>query len=429
MKHTFAIAFLIIVLAGCSVDHPATSARLNPRKIDPETSKIRDEIPTSDRSGYAIQALEDYDASFAFNYLKQLAQERPGQNVTCAPLSLTQDLSLLRECTKGPIHDAVNKLMGIARVKSSDLARHHAGRLNLIESDPYSTLRLSSAIWLQEAYKPDPAARKKLEAYFGCSVKPFSSDLEKAKRDINEWVSQKTDGLIPGIQSSLKRSSTVLWLNALAFNGSWETPFEPDQTKPRLFHCPGGDIQVPTMFAEKINRRAAKVGPYTVLTLPFSGNKYQMTIVMPDDQAAFQSMLVEMNPKWLKELTGHAQEEENEVSLPKLDLSSAIDLKKALSAMGAPRLFGYGLDLSPLVPVGTPEPDETYISEAYQQVKLSLTETGVKAAALTESQAECGAREIVTEHLKVHIDRPFVYFVRLFSTIVLCGVVVDPTKN
>jgi len=426
MKPTYAILVALAAI-GCSKKDLGIEPK-EPKKIDPEIAKLRSQIPEPDQSKNTYAAIEDYHKAFSINLLKQLLKDRPESNVSCAPLGLLQDLAMLRECSKGQVHDAVNKLLGIGRVGSNDLAKYHAGTLNFIESDPYSTLRLANAIWIRDRYKPDPIIKKKLEAYYGCEINPFSEDLAKAKAEMDDWSQRCTDGMIKGIQSTLKPTSTVLWLNALVFDGKWATPFDADETKPRPFYGFAGEVRAPSMFARKMKRRAAKVGAYTVLQLPFTGFRYSFVAVMPDGKTAFDAMLRDLSVKWLRDKLGATQEDENEVQIPKLNLETRIDLKKTLTSMGAPKLFDFGLDLSPLIPSGTPPPEETLVSEGYQQVKLDLTETGVKAAALTEIHGETAAMPIVTENLVVHIDRPFIYFVMEGGTIVLCGAVFDPTK-
>lgn len=427
MKPTYAI-FVALAAIGCSHNR-SSIAQKDAKQIDPEVAKLRSEIPEPDGSKNTRAAIEDYHEAFSINYLKQLLKDRPGSNVCCAPLGLAQDMAMLRECSKGQVHDAVNNLLGIGRVGSNDLAKYHAGMLTQIESDPYSTLKLANSIWIRDIYKPDPSIKKKLEAYYGCAINPFSKDLVKAKAEMDDWAQKKTDGKINGIMSTLKPTSTALWLNALVFDGKWETPFDGSETRARTFIKFDGEVEVPTMFADRIERRAAKVGAYTVLGLPFTSKKYFFIAIMPDDKAAFETMLHDLDAKWLHEKLGAMRDDKNEVQLPKLNLLTKINLKQTLTAMGAPKLFDIGLDLSPLIPSGTPPPDLTFISEAYQQVKFDLSETGVKAAALTEMHAETKAEEIVTEDLVVHIDQPFIYFVMKGRTIVLCGAVYDPSKE
>jgi len=422
MKYLFALSIIAISATGCRQIEPITT--LKPKQIDPEIAQIRASVTKSKAYAKVFSANNE----FSLNLLKQLVKDNPGKNLAASPISLTQDFATLYDCSKGPIHDAVGKLLGVTGVGANDLAYFHSQLNDAFDKDPLGTLKIANGLWLSEQYKPDAKHSKRMEALFGCTVKPLVADRTQAKKELDQWVVDHTDGMIKEIMTELDSQTTAMFLNALLFNGKWEQPFEESDTKPRDFHGFDGTIQVSTLLSGSMEREAGKIGAYTGLKLPFSAKDYSFLVILPDDKSAFDKLPSLLTSQWFDEFAMGLSHGEEEVSLPKLSLFSRMNLIPTIKSMGGSSVFMHGLDFAPLIPVGTPNPDETRISAVFQQVKLELAEKGVKAAAVTEIGVTTESA-MPMNPIKVHVDRPFYYFVMHGRTIVLCGAVVDPSKE
>lgn len=426
MKYLFTLAIASISLAGCRQSDPAIT--LKPKDIDPDIAQIRASVPKPDTKTGSYAKVFSANNEFSLKLLKQLIKESPGKNLAASPISLTQDFAMLYDCSKGAVHDAVGKLLGVNGFGPNDLAYFHSQLNDEFDKDPLRTLTMANGLWLSEQYKIDASQAKRMEALFGCTVKPLVKDRAQAKKELDLWVSDHTDGMIKEIQTELVDETTAMFLNALLFNGKWEQPFEESDTKPRDFHGFDGTIQVPTLLSSSMEREAGKNGSYTGLKLPFSAKGFSFLVILPDDKSAFDKLPSLLTSQWLDEFAMGLSHGEEEVSLPKLNLYSKLNLIPTIKSMGGSSVFDYGLDLSPLVPVATPVTEETRIYAVFQQVKLELAEKGVKAAAVTEIGVKTDSA-MPMNPIKVHVDRPFYFFVMHGNTIVLCGAIYDPSKE
>lgn len=69
----------------------------------------------------------------------------------------------------------------------------------------------------------------------------FEAALSESADDVNNWVSEKTNGMIPQmLDEEPGNDVAMLLLNALYFNGVWDTPFEESLTEDRVFYREDG---------------------------------------------------------------------------------------------------------------------------------------------------------------------------------------------
>src|SRR5690606_20233398 len=74
---------------------------------------------------------------------------------------------------------------------------------------------------------------------------------DEARRTINAWVEEQTQGKIQDLiqPEDLSHTTRLLLTNAISFKGAWELPFDPDATGPMPFHlAQGRTVDVPTMY-------------------------------------------------------------------------------------------------------------------------------------------------------------------------------------
>jgi hypothetical protein len=91
------------------------------------------------------------------------------------------------------------------------------------------TVAIADRIWSRVVVEPDQAGIDLLASHHGADVVPldYVADREGGRRTINDWVAERTEGLIPELlPEDFIRSNTVLVLtDALYFAADWERPF------------------------------------------------------------------------------------------------------------------------------------------------------------------------------------------------------------
>ena len=69
----------------------------------------------------------------------------------------------------------------------------------------------------------------------------FASQPESVVKEINQWTSEKTEGMIEKIVSDIPENTVLMLLNAVYFEGKWEIPFDKDDTYEGTFHGKDAD--------------------------------------------------------------------------------------------------------------------------------------------------------------------------------------------
>ena len=57
--------------------------------------------------------------------------------------------------------------------------------------------------------------------------------MNSTLKDINTWVSQKTEKMIPQILDKIEDNSVMYLINAIAFDAKWQSPYEKEDVAVR----------------------------------------------------------------------------------------------------------------------------------------------------------------------------------------------------
>lgn len=231
-----------------------------------------------------------------------------------------------------------------------------------------------------------------LEERFGAHVEALDFHAAEARRRINAWAAQATDGAIPSLLGSLPTDTILVLANAVLFRGEWTTPFDPERTAALPFRTgAGSSVEVATMRADDLSARYREDESFQALSLPYGDGRFALTIVLPRAGLAASDALRRLasDPTWLR---GQGQgPARGHLSLPRLTMQGAYELLPTLRALG----------LS----------DEASVSQVVQSTVLELDEKGTEAAAAT---AAVVSKSLALERTRfeMRVDRPFVLALR-----------------
>jgi serpin B len=371
------------------------------------------------------------NTAFALDAYHQLIQ--PGENFFYSPLSVSVALAMTyggaRTDTETQMAEALRYTLPQAELHPAfnwlDLELSSRGQGAQGADGKAFRLNITNATFGQVGYEFLPAYLDLLALNYGAgmSLLDFMADPEAARKQINEWVSARTEKKIPELlpQGIIKPSTRLVLTNAVYFNAAWNTPFDPDRTANRVFHAPGGDVTVATMSGEIGDLRGASGPGYQAVSLPYDGDELDMVIIMPDqgmfdaveaslDTAAVQAILGALGP------SGYGA-----LSMPRFEFRSKSDMVPALKALGMEDAFTEFADFS-----GMDGGRNLMITAIQHEAFVKVNEAGTEAAAATGVVA--GPTSAPTELV---IDRPFLFLIRDIETgaIIFLGRVLDPSAS
>jgi len=240
-------------------------------------------------------------------------------------------------------------------------------------------------------------------------------DLATIQR-INDWVKERTAGLIPSIIDKAPREGGLVALNALHFKDRWKDAFDPSLTRPARFRgVAGGGSEVAMMQMEgRLHFR--EQGAFVAVELPYAADRYRLVLITTREKPA---RATEFRPvaDWLGG-DGFTQRA-GEIAMPRFSLASSADLLSILDALGlkpgrtSPGALA-GLSPTPMM-----------IAQVLQRTEIRVDEAGTEAAA---ASAVTSTRAIPGDFVKMTVDKPFVFALRDAASgfVLLTGYVDNP---
>jgi serpin B len=159
---------------------------------------------------------------------------------------------------------------------------------------------------------------------------------------------------------------------------------------------------------------------WQAVELPYVNPALAMTIIVPDDLAAFERGL---SGKSFAKIAAALENADVNLTLPRFKIETKSDLSATLAKVGMPLAFDPGsADFS-----GITTQEKLYIAKVIHQADISVDEKGTEASAATAVVMAAGA--MPGGPVTMHVDRPFIFALRDTNTgaILFLGRVVDPS--
>lgn len=279
-----------------------------------------------------------------------------------------------------------------------------------VESDDYSIpksiLETANAMYVDEKMKMSSSfddLADILSNTYQASLKRCDLSSAETMNEINDWVNEKTHGLIPSIlDEPMDPSIRMTLLNAVYFKAAWVNAFEKELTDKQIFHGKEGDISV-DMMHQQDHFEYAENDEYQMIRLPYHGG-CEMTVYLPKDSITTDKW---SEKDYLYQLGLEADKQEwdsREVSLsmPKFEMEYGIELKDVLTELGVERIFDKNV-------YDRLSDEELSVSSVYHKTAIKNDENGTEAAAVTMVIAEAMGLLPEDDIVEMNMDHPF-YF-------------------
>ena len=251
---------------------------------------------------------------------------------------------------------------------------------------------------------------------------------EKARKEINIWVEQKTKNKIkelikPGILNVDRR---LILVNAIYFNGKWAKKFDSSLTKEDDFDVsPEKKIKAKFMHVEN-HYNYYKDEEIQTIEIPYKDSIASMLVILPNEMQNLKTVEASLNPAYYKTIISSLQNKSVQLSLPKFKTTAEFKLNAVLSNMGMPLSFTPNADFSGM---RADSLKDLFISDALHKAFVNVSEVGTEAAAATAIvMTTCSAP---APPLLFKVDHPFIFIIKDNATgsILFMGEIKDPTQE
>jgi serpin B len=446
----YLLSFTLLALVSCSapgIQQPRTaSARPDRERVtSPSVSEPGIQLPAIARAqsgkervsspsvgAQDLVALVGGNNLFAFDLYQYLKEEAGEGNLFYSPYSVSVALAMIyagaRGGTKQQMADTLHFTLPQKQLHPAfnwlDLALASRGEGAMGKDFRGFRLHIANAIWGQSGHEFLDTFLDTLAVNYGAGLGllDFASDPEAARRAINDWVSDQTEGRIEDMtpRGHLGPLTRLVLANAVYFNAAWADRFKKSQTKDGAFHLlDGSQVTVP-MMTHSASYGYAKGKRWQAVELPYDGHELSMVILLPK-AGEFERFEDSLDVDRVDAILGRLRHQRFGLTLPRFEFESEFGLSDALAALGMPDAFTAGADFS-----GMDGTKELFIHAVVHKAFVSVGEAGTEAAAVTVVTVAPGI--LPTEPTRVTVDRPFLFLIRDLETgaILFVGRVMNP---
>lgn len=337
-----------------------------------------------------------------------LMQNAGNENRVCSPLNIYMALSMLAAVTDGQTRQQILDALG---AESLDALQKQTAQLWTENSwdDGVVTSVLANSIWLRDGYAYNEETLKKLGEDFYASA--FSGEMGSAAYDnkLRDWINEHTGNLLTEQASGLKLDpATVLALvSTIYYRASWSDKFSSSATTQDVFHAPDGDVTADFLHSSDSNTVYCGDGFSAIgLSLENSG---RMWLLKPDEGVDAAALLQNEDALGFLLANGEWSQTQRAIvnlSLPKFDVSSDLDILDTLAQLGITDVMDGGKsDFTPL----TTANDSLELTQAKHAARVKIDEDGCEAAAYTILGVEATAMMGPEDEIDFTLDKPFVF--------------------
>ena len=371
-----------------------------------ELTATAEGTPSLGEDGYTMSgpircSVGEYDrfTDFSVNLFRE--SMTAGENTTTSPLSALLALAMTGRGSEGETREELEAAMG---GKMDELC----SLLNLLQKQLQERegvdLTIANSIWLR-----DDADRLTVKDQFLVDAREyFDARIYKAAfdettvKDINNWCSKATDGMIDQLVKTIDPSEVMHLINAICFDATWEIPYDSYEVSTQDFHTEDGKVQkADLMYSTEMTYISDENA--TGFIKPYQGG-YSFAAILPKEGISVADYIASMTGYSFRNLMAGASEEPVAAALPKFSGEYSVDLIPALKALGIRQLFD--ADAAELGDMATSANGNIFISKVFQKAFIEVDTEGTRAAAATDIAAEDGAMMVMKE---VRLDRPFLY--------------------
>ena len=415
------IISLSLTLTGCDLFSTADNDI-----DDPAEPFERRELPRALSSGE--MQIVDGSGAFGFELMHKLLESGPQESHFISPLSILMAYGMTMNGAEGDTYTQMQEVFGLQEMSREEInqaARELIGLLTEFDDDV--VFNIANSIWYRDTFSVEQEFLETNRHYFDAVIEAADFDDPDTVERINEWVSDKTEGLIEEIVEDPIDPLTVMYLiNAIYFNGEWTIQFDPDDTETKPFHRPDGTTADVNMMriSEVENMQYTSGDDYQAVNLYYGDAGYAMTLVLPDEETGLENWL--QNKTWddWQELTGAFGNVTLNLEMPKFELEYEVDgFGDILQELGIVDAFDYSIsDFSRINPIQ----DDLYISDTRHVTFIRVDEEGTEAAAATS--VEFGVTS-APQTVNLRFDRPYFYVIREVESgaILFMGTMTDPS--
>ena len=374
------------------------------------------------RNETTAQAALDLQSFFTEGNSQFLLTEG-NENKLWSPVNAYIGLAMTTELTEGETRQQILDLLG---AEDTDALRKQVSAVweSVYQDNSNEICVLANSLWLENSLQYNQEAMDAIAYHYYASVYQGDLGSKKTNQDIAAWINNNTGKFLKDSTKSIELSpETVMALySTLYFQAKWSDEFSKSKNTEGVFHMQDGDTQAVYMNEKLKQMNYYWGGNFSAVYLPLK-NGCRMWFILPDEGMTVNDVL--NDGTYMEMLSSDEWEDckymKVNLSVPKFDVSSTMDLTEGLKNMGATNVFYENIAEFEKLTADSP----IYLTGANQSVRVEIDEEGVKAAAYIELPG-AGSAAPPEEVIDFVLDRPFLFVITNDNIPLFAGCVNNP---
>lgn len=397
LYRTSALLLSAATLAGCGPFTEQGKETVSTVTCPAEPPAVTEFVPVE-----AAYTAGEISGSFDGAFLKETLKKN--ENFVVSPLSAKLVLNM---AALGAEENTEKELLELFGYADSEAMKADSKRLIEELDREDGTLTVNNSVWVSDRLETLKESYSQ-ELTDVMSAESFNADLTSQDfvNDLNGWVNENTNGLIPQLLSQpLDATARLALVNTLYFNNKWQYEFDSYSTYDADFYGINGTEQVPTMHLGTTSFDYAEGKKLKSVVLPYKDGSRMKVYLPVSETESIADIIGEMSLEELSaELEASYTQQKVVLALPKFECDYSGSLKEMLQLLGVSQAFDPNN-----AKFGKISDEQLYISEVIQAAKIKCDEEGTEAAAATIAIDAEGCALIEEPPIEFIVDRPFLY--------------------
>jgi len=365
------------------------------------------------------QKLVSADNIFGLRLFTALHTAKPTSNLFISPLSVSMALGMTLNGANGDTYEAMKNTLELHGLSETEINESYRDLINLlINLDEQVIFNIANSIWYRNDFVVEQSFIDVNKEYFDAEVQSLDFSNPSSLTIINNWVDEKTNGLIDKILEENIPAEIVMYLiNAIYFKGIWTSEFDKKDTKTEPFYNYDKTTSNILLMHQEEDFLYVENDQFQTIDLMYGDSLYSMVILLPKMGVDINDFVATFDENTLPE-----QFYSNEINLylPKFELEWKSSLNDVLKSLGMEIAFNTALaDFTRINSSGN-----LFIDDVLHKTFIKVDEEGTEAAAVTSIGIGLTS---MPQTIDFRVDRPFVFLIREkhSGTILFIGKVLD----
>lgn len=367
--------------------------------------------------------LVEANTKFGFKLFSEILQQDSDKNVFISPTSVAIALAMTYNGASGETQAAMANALELQGMSLSDVNQaNEALKTTLENADSDIQLSIANSLWARQGilFKPDFLQRN--QEFYDAQVTDLDFANPEAKRIINNWVKENTNGKIPQIISEIQPDDVLFLINAIYFKGNWADKFDKDKTVERPFYLADGTQKQHPMMSQSGEYQYYEDDSVQAISLPYGKGRLSFYIFLPRETVSLDTFEQQLTPENWQQWMNLFGKRDGSIVLPRFKLEYEIQLNEALKALGMDVAFDRRADFSNMTDA------DVLINQVKHKTFVEVNEEGTEAAAATSVGMVLTSATLPQTPFEMVVDRPFFCAIRdnQTGTILFMGSIREP---